>query len=139
MIPNKRVIGLVATRSHAEAIVDELQVAYFLRTDVSVLLPDEQGTRDFAHAKNTRAPEGEVAGGIAGALAWLGLPDEKAQQYETKLESGNILVSVHVEGRDEVEDTDERGRAKAILEHAGATDVIMTGQQNGSATLRSLR
>jgi hypothetical protein len=135
MIPNKAVIGLVATRRQAESIVDELQIAYFSRTGVSVLLRDQRGTRDFARAKNTKPPSAEVAGGIAGALVGLGLSETKAKQYERELENGNILVSVHVEGRDEVEDTDERGRAKAILERAGATDVIVTGERSTSAAL----
>jgi hypothetical protein len=30
------------------------------------LFPDKQGTRDFAHEKNTKAPEGATAGGVAG-------------------------------------------------------------------------
>ena len=68
MASNKAVIGLVATQSQAEAIVDELQVADFSRTDVSVLLPDKQGTRDFAHEKNTKAPEGALAGAGAGGV-----------------------------------------------------------------------
>ena len=41
-----------------------------------MLFPDNQGTKDFAHEKNTKAPEGAttgvVAGGIAGGvLGWL--------------------------------------------------------------------
>jgi tetrahydromethanopterin S-methyltransferase subunit C len=31
-----------------------------------VLLPDKQGTRDFAHEKNTKAPEGSAVGATAG-------------------------------------------------------------------------
>src|SRR5207302_1060499 len=45
-------------------------------TDISVLFPENSGTKDFAHEKNTKAPEGAtsgvVAGGVAGGvLGWL--------------------------------------------------------------------
>src|SRR5205807_9076492 len=44
--------------------------------DISVLLPDKTGTRDFAHEKGTKAPEGAVTGAgtggiLGGALGWL--------------------------------------------------------------------
>lgn len=60
----------------AEQIVDKLKTAGFSNNDISVLLPDTQGTKDFAHEKNTKAPEGAAtgagAGGVmGGALGWL--------------------------------------------------------------------
>ena len=39
-------------------ISDALKAAGFSNSDVSVLFPDKQGTRDFAHEQNTKAPEG---------------------------------------------------------------------------------
>src|SRR6185503_3754345 len=52
----------------------------FTPNDVSVLFPDKQGTKDFAHEHNTKAPEGAVAGagtggvlgGTIGLLAGIG-------------------------------------------------------------------
>jgi hypothetical protein len=38
----------------------------FSNADVSVLLPDDQTTRDFAHEKHTKAPEGTTTGVAAG-------------------------------------------------------------------------
>jgi hypothetical protein len=35
----------------------------FPNTDVSVLMPDTRSTRDFAHEKETKAPEGTAVGG----------------------------------------------------------------------------
>jgi hypothetical protein len=68
MTSNKAVIGLVESRVQAESILDELRYSGFSTNDVSVLLPDKQGTRDFAHEKNTKAPEGAVAGVGAGGI-----------------------------------------------------------------------
>jgi hypothetical protein len=34
-----------------------------------VLFPDNKGTKDFAHEKNTKAPEGATTGGVAGGIA----------------------------------------------------------------------
>jgi hypothetical protein len=64
------------TIEQAENIVAELRVAGFLNDDISALLPDRRGTRDFAHEHNTKAPEGATTGGVAGlgvgaAVGWL--------------------------------------------------------------------
>jgi hypothetical protein len=62
--------------TQAEMIVDLLRVAGFASNDISVLLPDKSGTRDFAHEQNTKMPEGATTGGAAGMgagaiLGWL--------------------------------------------------------------------
>lgn len=72
----KSVFCLVNNEARACDIVDALKTAGFSNNDISVLLPDKAGTRDFAHEKNTKAPEGGVTGGITGgilggALGWL--------------------------------------------------------------------
>lgn len=64
------------TVEQAENIVHELKAAGFLNDDISALLPDKRGTKDFAHEHNTKAPEGATTGGIAGlgvgaAVGWL--------------------------------------------------------------------
>jgi hypothetical protein len=73
---NTAVFGIFRTTSELENAVDELRVAGFRSDDISVLFPDIQGTRDFAHEKHTKAPEGAAAGagaGVAlgGTLGWL--------------------------------------------------------------------
>ena len=70
------VYGIVQTSVDAEVLVLRLKEAGFTGNDISVLFPDRQGTRDFAHEKNTKAPEGAATGGVAGmgigaALGWL--------------------------------------------------------------------
>ena len=72
----KAVICIAKTEEQATRIVDDLKAAGFSNNDVSVLLPDRAGSRDFAHEHHTKAPEGAatgaVAGGVAaGVLGWL--------------------------------------------------------------------
>ena len=76
------VFGIHKTRNEAERCVDLLLSSGFSGDDVSVLLPDnDRGSKDFAHEKNTKAPEGTVAGvttggaigGTLGLLAGIGM------------------------------------------------------------------
>jgi hypothetical protein len=168
----KAVFGLVDTESQAERIVDSLKSAGFSNNDISVLFPDKGGTRDFAHEKATKAPEGAATGagvggvtggvlgwlvgigslaipgvgafiaagpimaalagagvgaavgGLSGALVGMGIPELEAKQYEGKIKSGNILISVHSE------DSTETSRAKEIFERAGAHDISSTGEES---------
>lgn len=60
----------------AESIVDNLRSAGISSGEVSVLMADKSGTRDFAHEQNTKLPEGAATGGVAGMgagaiLGWL--------------------------------------------------------------------
>jgi len=61
-------IGVVETHSQAEAIVSALEAGGFRTSDISALFPDKKGTEDFAHEKNTKAPEGAVAGVAGGSV-----------------------------------------------------------------------
>ncbi|EEF59055.1 quinol:electron acceptor oxidoreductase subunit ActD [Pedosphaera parvula] len=72
----KSVFGLVRSENSASDIVESLQSAGFSSNDISVLFPDKTGTRDFAHEKNTKAPEGATTGAgtglvLGGALGWI--------------------------------------------------------------------
>jgi hypothetical protein len=60
--------GVANTTQQANAIVERLQSTGFMTDDISVLFPDKAGTRDFAHEKNTKAPEGAAGPGVGGAL-----------------------------------------------------------------------
>ncbi|MBB5057664.1 hypothetical protein HDF16_002370 [Granulicella aggregans] len=74
------VFGIYATPALAEAAVDHLIARGFVNSSISVLLPDDETTRAFAHEKNTKAPEGTAAGvttggvigGTLGLLAGIG-------------------------------------------------------------------
>jgi hypothetical protein len=63
---NSVVYGLYSTRAQAELAVDRLIEAGFRNEDISVLMQDNVGTKDFAHEKETKAPEGTTAGVVAG-------------------------------------------------------------------------
>jgi hypothetical protein len=70
------VFCIADNEAQAFRIAEELREAGFDRNDVSVLLPDRGGTKDFGHEKHTKAPEGAAAGAgtggvIGGALGWL--------------------------------------------------------------------
>src|SRR2546423_744780 len=77
---NTAAFGIYPNRSMVESAVDTLVNAGFRSTDISVLMPDNIGTKDFAHEKNTKAPEGAatgagtgaVVGGTLGLLAGIG-------------------------------------------------------------------
>ena len=56
----------VPNQDKAEAIVDDLKDAGFSSNDISVLMQDRRGTREFATEHNTKAPEGATTGGVAG-------------------------------------------------------------------------
>jgi hypothetical protein len=62
------VFCIASSTSMANDIVDGLKSAGFGDNDISVLFPDKAGTRDFAHEKSTKAPEGATAGASAGAI-----------------------------------------------------------------------
>ncbi|HWD97757.1 MAG TPA: quinol:electron acceptor oxidoreductase subunit ActD [Bryobacteraceae bacterium] len=73
---NTAVFGIFTTRASAEEAVDSLRHAGFRNTDISALFPDNAGTKDFAHEKNTKAPEGATTGAtsgvvVGGVLGWL--------------------------------------------------------------------
>ena len=75
------VFGIYHNVDQAERVVDRLKAEGFSNDDISVLMPDNQGSKDFAHEKNTKAPEGTttgvtaggVIGGTLGLLAGIGV------------------------------------------------------------------
>jgi hypothetical protein len=70
---NTAVFGIYLSEPDAANGVDALKAAGFRNTDISALFPENQGTKDFAHEKNTKAPEGATAGAGTGALLGGGL------------------------------------------------------------------
>jgi hypothetical protein len=74
------VFGIYANAAQAERAVDALMAAGFTSANISVLLPDTQSTHEFAHHKDTKAPEGTAVGvtaggaigGVLGVLAGIG-------------------------------------------------------------------
>ncbi len=66
---NTAAFGIYSNEAAAGTGVDQLVAAGFSNNDVSVLMPDVRGTKDFAAEKNTKAPEGATAGaGVGGVV-----------------------------------------------------------------------
>jgi Protein of unknown function (DUF3341) len=70
---NTAVFGIYPHQASVENGVDALKAAGFSNNDISVLFPQNEGTKDFAHEKNTKAPEGATTGAGTGALLGGGL------------------------------------------------------------------
>ena len=73
---NTAAFGIYPNEASVRDAVEALQRESFRLTDISVLFPHNEGTKDFAHEKGTKAPEGAAAGAgtgavIGGALGWL--------------------------------------------------------------------
>lgn len=77
---NTAVFGIYPTSAQAEYAVDTIIAGGFSSSDISVLLEDSASTQEFAHEKDTKAPEGAAAGvttggvigGALGVLAGIG-------------------------------------------------------------------
>ncbi|AGH94463.1 hypothetical protein [Pseudobdellovibrio exovorus] len=72
----KAVFGIYPSRSALEAGVNRLKADGFFSADISVLMPNKEGSQKFAHDNSTKAPEGATTGAgaglvVGGALGWL--------------------------------------------------------------------
>ncbi len=73
MNDKKSVFGIYKSRQSVESAVDSLKAGGFSSSDISVLMPKSDSTQDFAHEKQTKAPEGATTGGTAGVAIGAGL------------------------------------------------------------------
>ena len=155
-----------------ENAVDTLKSEGFRNSDISILMQSKGQTTDFAHKKNTKAPEGlatgataglfaggalgwlvgvglltipglgplvaagpimaalagagvgGTVGGITGGLIGLGMPEFEAKRYESYVQKGGKLISIHVD------DSEWEDKAKQVLEDHGAKDISKTHETN---------
>lgn len=160
-----KAVFCVVDSSQAATVCNLLKSAGFSNSDISVLMANKSGTKDFAVDNSTKVPEGAATGagtgavlggglgwlagigalaipgvgpliaagpimaaltgaaiggtvgGLTGALIGMGIPEYEAKRYESKVKSGNALISVHSENSAETD------RAKAIFEKAGGEDI----------------
>jgi hypothetical protein len=73
---HKSVFGICKSRYEVDSVVNDLLNGGFNNNDISVLLPSKEETKNFAHEKATKAPEGAASGAAGGAvvggtLGWL--------------------------------------------------------------------
>jgi len=131
------VFGIYATAQQAELAVDQLLQSGFNSWNISVLLPDNRTTREFAQKKSTKPPEGTdhgktasvpldgtlgfadpgegpVGGALSGALAGMGVP---AEWCDRRVVHGKVLLSA------ECDTAEQAARISEILKNAGAEEV----------------
>ncbi len=65
---NNSVYAIASSTEQASQIVDRLTSAGFPSDNISALFADRDTTKDFAHEKHTKAPEGAVVGASAGGI-----------------------------------------------------------------------
>lgn len=65
---NKSIYAIAISENQANQIVDHLTQSGFSSNDISVLFPDKASTHEFSHEKNTKAPEGAIAGVATGGV-----------------------------------------------------------------------
>jgi len=64
----KAIVCTLDTRAQAEEVIRQLTAAGFGTNDISVLMSNSEGTKDFAHENHTKAPEGAIGGATAGGV-----------------------------------------------------------------------
>jgi hypothetical protein len=169
------VFGLFDTRLELESAIDQLRVEGFREGDISALLPDVASTKELAHEKHTKAPEGAATGAgiggaiggtlgllvgigalaipglgpfiaagpimatlagagaggavgtLTGALIGMGIPEYEAKRYESWLNKGGALISVHAD------DGDWAKRAKNVLDRCGARAIDKASEASGKS------
>jgi hypothetical protein len=67
---------------------------------------------------------GGAVGGVTGALIGMGTPEFHAKRYESCLQKGGILLSVHCDTTEEIK------RAKEVLKATGGGDVSSTRESS---------
>ena len=73
---NTAVFGIFSMREQVEECIQTLRIGSFRVEDISILYTENEGSKDFAHVKSSKAPEGASAGAAGGAvlggvLGWL--------------------------------------------------------------------
>ncbi|MDO9183612.1 MAG: hypothetical protein Q7U04_14455 [Bacteriovorax sp.] len=170
------VFGIYRDRIALDRTINVLKEQKFRNSDISVLMRSNEGTKEFAFEKHTKAPEGVATGvatgavaggifgwlvgagamaipglgpfiaagpimatiagagvggtigGVAGGLVGLGIPEFEAQRYESFVEEGGILISIHVD------DSKWEALARDILRENGATEIATTSEKKTPET-----
>ncbi|HEY3837361.1 MAG TPA: hypothetical protein VGL72_12350 [Bryobacteraceae bacterium] len=131
------VFGVYPTREDAQVALGQITRAGFRSADVTVLLPDNRDSRQFAQENGTLVPKeiqtgvnadvelkgnlgltqpmrGPVQGALPGALREMRLPEDEAEQYGDRVKQGEVLVSVNCNS------AGDANRAREVLAITGA-------------------
>jgi hypothetical protein len=73
MAKNTSVIGIYEDRTTVSNVIGVLHKSGYRTADISVLSSDNQGSKDFAHERHTKAPAGAGIGAAVGALVGAAL------------------------------------------------------------------
>ena len=91
---NTAVFGIYPTRARVEVAVTQLQKDGFRPEDISILMAHNEGTKDLAVEKSTKAPEGAATGAASGALwaarspGWRRLESSRFQGWDRSSRPG---------------------------------------------------
>ena len=130
--------------------MDQLLQSGFDGWNISVLLPDNESTREFARRKSTKPPEGTahgatasvpldgtlgwldpwagpVGGALSEALAGMGVP---AEWSDRRVVHGKVLLSA------ECDTAEQAARISDILKNTGAEEVAHGIEHEGVPRLR---
>jgi len=125
---NTAVFGIYAKQPDFKKGLYQLKESGFRHEDISVLVPENMGTKELATEKATIVSAlagvgvGGAIGGFTGALIGMGLPEYEAKRYDGRIRGGGILLSVHCD------DSEWTKRAKEILQLSGAEDISSSGE-----------
>jgi hypothetical protein len=93
MTRNISVIGIYPDRTTVSDAVEVLHKAGYRAMDISVLSSDNQGSKDFAHQKRTKALEGAAAGAAVGAVAGAMLSVVASMQFVSIAALGPLVAA----------------------------------------------
>jgi hypothetical protein len=149
MIENRTsAFGIYSTQFEAHNAVYFLQAFGYRNAGISVIFPQNVGSKDFAIGGSlgrlagigalaipglgpfiaagpivaALAGTGGAVEGLTGALFGMGIPEDEAKKYECRVRNGGILLSVHCG------DSASANGAKQLLERTGAEEVWPTGE-----------
>lgn len=92
--------------------------AFFIGGPIAAAL----GLTGAAATTASGAATGALAGGFIGALTNMGLSNEEARVYETRVKEGGILVAVPIKG-------EQNAEVKSVFEDNDASDVKSVNSQ----------
>src|SRR5579863_798666 len=93
MAKNTSVIGIYEDRATVSDVIDVMHKAGYRAADISVLSSENQGSKDFAHEKHTKAPAGAGIGAAVGAVVGSALAWFVSNQMVTITGLGPVLVA----------------------------------------------